>query len=77
MSKHNFVLAPWGNGIDTHRFWEILYSGSIPVTKKHIIYDSFQNIPRIQLVILKSLKIFWMKAWKGLCKIKTNIVSKN
>ena len=49
MSKHNFVLAPWGNGIDTHRFWEILYSGSIPVTKKHIIYDSFQNIPRIQL----------------------------
>ena len=49
MSKYNFVLAPWGNGIDTHRFWEILYSGSIPVTKKHIIYESFQNIPKIQL----------------------------
>ena len=49
MSKYNFVLAPWGNGIDTHRFWEILYSGSIPVTKKHIIYESFKNIPKIQL----------------------------
>ena len=49
MSKHSFVLAPWGNGIDTHRFWEILYSGSVPVTKNHIIYSSFKNIPKIQL----------------------------
>ena len=49
MSKYHFVLAPWGNGIDTHRFWEILYSGSIPVTKKHIIYESFLNIPKIQI----------------------------
>ncbi len=49
MNKHNFVLAPWGNGIDTHRFWEILYSGSIPITIKHTLYQSFQNIPKIQL----------------------------
>jgi len=49
MTKHSFVLAPWGNGIDTHRFWEILYSGSVPVTKNHIIYNSFKNIPKIQL----------------------------
>ena len=45
LMTHNFVLAPWGNGIDTHRFWEILYSGSIPLTKKHYLYNSFKTIP--------------------------------
>lgn len=47
MQSHKFVLAPWGNGIDTHRFWEILYSGSIPVVKKHPIYESFTSVPKI------------------------------
>lgn len=30
-SKWSHVLAPRGNGKDTHRFWETLYRGSIPV----------------------------------------------
>jgi hypothetical protein len=29
--KYKFVACPQGNGIDTHRFWETLYRGSIPV----------------------------------------------
>lgn len=47
MAEHFFTLTPWGNGIDTHRFWEALYSGSIPVTKKHMIYESFKDIPKV------------------------------
>ena len=47
LQNHNFVLAPWGNGIDTHRFWETLYSGSIPVTKSHHIYESFNSLPKL------------------------------
>ena len=47
ISNHTFTLAPWGNGIDTHRFWESLYSGSIPITKKHLIYNSFLTLPKI------------------------------
>lgn len=30
-SNYQFVFCPRGNGIDTHRFWETLYRGSIPV----------------------------------------------
>ena len=26
-----------GNGIDTHRFWETLYLGSIPITKSYYL----------------------------------------
>lgn len=31
LSSHYFCLCPRGNGIDTHRFWEALYLGVIPV----------------------------------------------
>lgn len=30
-SRWSHVIAPRGNGHDTHRFWETLYRGSIPV----------------------------------------------
>lgn len=33
--SHKFVLCPEGNGIDTHRTWETLYIGSIPIEKRN------------------------------------------
>lgn len=33
---HKFVLCPEGNGTDTHRTWETLYVGSIPIEKRNI-----------------------------------------
>ena len=41
----NFTLTPHGNGRDTHRFWESLYSGSIPVVKEHIAYSYAKDLP--------------------------------
>ena len=32
--NHKFVICPDGNGIDTHRLWECLYMGSIPIVKR-------------------------------------------
>ena len=40
-------MSPWGNGYETHRFWEALYAGSIPITKYHISYSSALNLPAI------------------------------
>lgn len=54
LKNHKFSLAPWGNGIDTHRFWEILYSGSIPITKNHNLYKSFNSFPKL---LVKNYKI--------------------
>jgi hypothetical protein len=31
LGMHDFVLCPRGNGLDTHRLWETLYMGGIPV----------------------------------------------
>ena len=33
-SQFKYVACPRGNGTDTHRFWETLYRGSIPVVKE-------------------------------------------
>ena len=45
LNQYKFSLAPWGNGIDTHRIWESLYLGVIPITKDHLHYRSFNNLP--------------------------------
>ena len=45
MASHRFVLCPRGNGIDTHRMWETLYVGSIPVVERHPALESFSDLP--------------------------------
>ena len=63
MNNYKYILCPWGNGIDTHRLWEVLYIESIPVTKYHHTYDSgkdlpllmFKNYDEINLEKLKTL----------------------
>jgi len=45
MIRHRFVLCPPGNGIDTHRLWEAVYAGSIPIVKRHKALDSFRDLP--------------------------------
>ena len=36
LGKYKYVLCPRGNGIDTHRFWETLYKGNLPVISESI-----------------------------------------
>ncbi len=43
--NHTFVLCPRGNGIDTHRLWESLYMGSIPIVKRDIAFEEFNDLP--------------------------------
>jgi len=41
LSSSKYTLAPWGNGIDTHRFWEAIYLGSIPIIENHITFGEY------------------------------------
>jgi len=49
LHSSEYCIAPWGNGIDTHRFWESLYSETIPVTINCIHYQSFSDLPVLLL----------------------------
>jgi len=40
---HKFVLCPRGNGVDTHRMWEALYCGVVPVVQRHRTYSMIEG----------------------------------
>jgi hypothetical protein len=43
--NHSFVVCPRGNGIDTHRLWETLYMGSIPIVKWDVAHAGWTDLP--------------------------------
>ena len=45
LASHRFALCPRGNGIDTHRMWESLYVGTIPVVERDSALESFSDLP--------------------------------
>jgi len=52
--EYKMVLCPIGNGVDTHRLWEVLYCGRVPVTVQvgdFKLYDLYKQLP---IVILDS-----------------------
>lgn len=51
--NHEFVLCPRGNGVDTHRLWETLYMGSIPIVQRDIAHRGWEDLP-----------IAWIDSWE-------------
>jgi hypothetical protein len=43
--NHKFVICPEGNGIDTHRIWECLYMGTIPIVERNINNRFYMSLP--------------------------------
>jgi hypothetical protein len=43
--RHRFVLCPPGNGVDTHRMWEALVAGAIPVVLRSQAMKPFESLP--------------------------------
>jgi hypothetical protein len=45
INQSNYVIAPYGGGVDTHRFFEIIYLKSIPIVKKtNSAFDKLYDI---------------------------------
>jgi hypothetical protein len=43
-STFRYIAAPRGNGLDTHRFWETLYRGGIPIVKQSAWSTQIQEL---------------------------------
>jgi hypothetical protein len=44
-----------GNGFDTHRFWETLMVGTIPIIKSHDYFDNLLfQYPNLPVVVVRS-----------------------
>lgn len=48
-SSYKYVACPRGNGLDTHRFWETLYRGGIPVVIEN---EWSRNISRLGIPLV-------------------------
>lgn len=62
--QYKFCLCPRGNGIDTHRLWESLLLGCIPIVKRYTTHEF--NLP---------LPIIFIDDWKEVNKHFINKIS--
>jgi hypothetical protein len=46
------VLCPRGNGYDTHRIWEVLYLGGIPIVSRKELPHKFPHSKELPIIIL-------------------------
>ena len=44
-----FCLSPGGDGIDTHRTWEALYLGTVPVVTRSVLTEQHPDLPMVVL----------------------------
>ena len=61
LSKYAWTLCPRGAGQDTHRLWEALYLGSIPVVLKSNLSPLYVGLPVIQLDTWDDLSLETLK----------------
>ena len=58
LSQFYFNVCPMGNGFDTHRFWECLMVGTIPIIKSHDYFDNLLfQYPNLPVLVVKN----WME----------------
>ncbi|MFA5000618.1 MAG: hypothetical protein WC531_00095 [Candidatus Paceibacterota bacterium] len=44
LNGYKFVASPPGNAIDSHRMWEAMYLGVIPIVKRSFMMESFSQL---------------------------------
>lgn len=73
-AQSKFVVCPEGNGIDTHRVWEALYLGAIPIVKKNIHFSSFNELPIVTVDSWEQVtESFLVKWWSKFDKKNYNL----
>lgn len=78
ISKYKWTLCPRGAGQDTHRLWEALYLGSIPIVLKSSISNMYEGLPVIQLNNWDELSLAMLQERsKYLSKDRTNAYFKH
>jgi len=48
LSRSKFCICPYGSGYDSHRVWEALYLGSIPVVPNGPVFN-YKNLPFLKV----------------------------
>ena len=55
----HMVIVPRGNGLDTHRFWETLYMGAIPIVVRKDLPKGIFDLGPLPVIVLQN--------WNQIC----------
>lgn len=71
---YEMIVCPAGNGVDTHRLWEVLYSNRIPITIKVGDFKIYELYDKLPVIILDNIEDLYNidLIEKKLEKIKNN-----
>lgn len=69
--NHMFTLCPRGNGYDTHRLWECLYLGNIPVTDNVYINRVFAKT--LPIILIDDWSKFNLMSLMSACQNISNV----
>jgi hypothetical protein len=61
LNEHAFVVCPFGNGLDTHRTWEVLCLGRIPIIEKSPLNKVYEGLPIIEVEDWSKINKNWLK----------------
>lgn len=73
LSISKFVLCPRGNGLDTHRTWEALLMGAIPIVRSSTLDPLYDELP--VLIVREWNEVtpeLLKKKWRELSSMKSN-----
>jgi len=68
--SHHFVFCPPGNGEDTHRMWEALYAGAVPVVRESPAMRNFRDLPILMVPRLDEISEDLLRAYSQSGAIK-------
>ena len=61
IGNSKFTLCPVGNGLDTHRFTETIFMGSIPILEKSLLMPIYKETTSIVLNDLRDLNVTMLR----------------
>jgi len=72
MEKYRYIACPRGNGVDTHRFWETLYRGSIPIVLRNSWSQSLEHF-KVPMIIINT----WQEAEEAIEDFEQSVRVRN
>ena len=61
LAQYKWCICPEGNGVDTHRLWEAMYLGCVPIVVRSPFIDALMYYTRCEL------PIYVVDTWDKLC----------
>ncbi len=61
LNDYAFVICPFGNGLDTHRTWEVLCLGRIPIVEKSPLNKVYDGLPIVEITDWNDITEEWLE----------------